>query len=127
MNVIALVLLCVAASDDEYLGRLAYRAQTEKRYSWENYQKDKSNYLSLSEIDRRALVQANRLRQSITSGTPSMRIEQTAPATQPPRVYPELWDSPPYRPFYHYPGYYGNPYQFNYPSYPSFQYHVIIH
>ena len=126
MNAIFVVLMCIGMSDDEYLGRLVYRVQTEKRYSWEDYQKDKANYLSLSDVDRRAVAYASSLKQSFSSGTPSMRIQQTAPVTpEPKRVYPELWDSPPYRPYYPYPGYY-NPYQFNYPN-SNFQYHIIIH
>lgn len=124
--------MCVGMSDDEYLGRLVYRTQTDKRYSWEDYQKDKAAYLSLSDIDRRAVAYASaytsRLKQSFSSGTPSMRIQQTAPITpEPKRVYPELWDSPPYRPYYPYPGYYYNPHQFNYNPNSIFQYHIIIH
>ena len=127
MNAIFIVLMCVGMPDDEYLGRLVYRVQTEKKYSWEDYQKDKNAYLSLSDVDKRAVAYASRLKQSFFSGTPSMRIQQTAPVIhKPKRVYPELWDSPPYRPYYPYPGYYN---QFNYPYCPNsnFQYHIIIH
>ena len=122
--ILTAVLLCAfgATNEDEYLGRIAYRAQTQRNYS---YEKEKSDFLKLSETDRRAVIYAENIlsqqRRAMYQGTPWMRIEQTTPVRPiQPRVYPQPWDSPIYRPFYPYPAYASPVYN------PNIYYHVII-
>jgi hypothetical protein len=126
--ILASLLCCVVfpneAPDEEYLGRLAYRAQVDRQYSWENYQRDKKNYLELDAVDRKALVYANRIRsqqtQAMYRGTNAMRLQQTAPLPPQPRAYPTY-----YQPQYYYPQQY-KPY-YPYQPYSGFNYYFLIH
>ena len=77
----AALLFAVVMPDEDYIGRLAYRAETEVRFTWDDYHREARQFRSLSPDDRRALLYAQQLRvnQRRASGTPMMRIEQTAP------------------------------------------------
>jgi hypothetical protein len=128
MNLILASLLCCVVfpnetPEEEYLGKLAYRVQVDRKYSWENYQNDKKHYLELDATDRRAIVYANRIRsqqtQAMYRGTNAMRLQQTAPLPQQPRVYY------PNQPQYYYPQQY-KPY-YPYQPYSGFNYYILIH
>ena len=112
-----------AENREHYLARLALHVENSRNFSMSDYQTAKTRLNSLSAEDARAFLSAQRQNSTpMISGTPMMRIEQTAPLMAPPRPYRNFYDfyprypRTPIYPFQHKV----YPYHLNTPYYPNY-------